>query len=244
MRASIPSIIRRRTVRPPAASPNAISSVPTRSVRMPRSCDIRRSKLRSMRSEPTSRMTVSASSRLTSARRARPAPRPVAARPPAFIVSEGASRVEPSAGQSPKPTPVTSARTAAKASTRRSNAAGARPASSDGISARIVPNITGASATPMSVPLAASMTDSVSSCRTIRARDAPSTARTAISWRRAAACDRSRLVTLAQVTSSNRTVAPSSTTSAVRRSPVSSRCSVVSAPVDFKRCTCSLRYRG
>ena len=73
---------------------------------------------------------------------------------------------------------------------------------------------------PMAPPAIASMALSVSSCRMRRRRPAPSAARIAISDCRDAARASIRFATLAQAISSTRPTAPSSTSSAVRVSPM------------------------
>ena len=74
-------------------------------------------------------------------------------------------------------------------------------------------------AIPAAPEIAASSRLSVSSCRTIRARPAPSAMRRPISFWRAVARASSRLATFTQPISNTMPTAPSSTSSGVRNSP-------------------------
>ena len=78
---------------------------------------------------------------------------------------------------------------------------------------------------PTAPPVAASTSDSTSSCWNTRARPAPSAVRIASSLRRPSARANSRLPTLAHAISSTSATAASSITSDVRMSPTISSCS-------------------
>ena len=136
----------------------------------PLSTPVSRAKLRSNSPAPTTSATVSATSAPSSTRRARP-PVAVAPRPPAtFTASPRSGRAASSAGQSPKPTPVSSASTAVNASTRRSTVGDTTPARDAGIRWPTSRSPAGATTRPAAVPPNASITLSTSNWRTIRIR--------------------------------------------------------------------------
>ena len=124
-----------------------------------------------------------------------------------------------SAGARPNSTPLRSDASAVKANTPRSIlisfSRGRFPGSSAGSAS--TPHC--ASSRPKAPPSAASTRLSVRSCRTRHQREAPSAARTAISFSRVAARDRSRLATLAIAISSTNPTATISISSAGRTSP-------------------------
>src|SRR6185437_5277775 len=197
-------------------------SVPTCSGFIPICSESSRSWLRSMSPEPTSSITVSASSAVTNTRRGPPMPPAVAPTPPPdLIVSVASARELPSAGQRPKINPVTIASAAANVRTLKSNSTGATPARLRGIIARKTLNAAGASSRPSTAPVKASTRLSASSWRTIRWRDAPSTSRSAISRRRETASEMRRLATFEQAMSRSSSAAPIRIANDVRVSPTS-----------------------
>ncbi len=165
-----------------------------------------------MRPAPVSSASVSVSSattRLEVSQRAR-AP-PDCPRPPSFIRSFRFVFDTCIAGASPKTMPVARQIAAKYPNTARSRSktiqygfpTPATAASNSRTPTEVSPN-------PSRPPRQASMTLSMSSCRTIRPRLAPSAVRTAISRARYAERASSRLATFAHAMSSTKPTAPSS----------------------------------
>ena len=162
----------------------------------------------------------------TSRVRSRP-PRVVAVRVSEAIARAASRPVACHAGASPNSRPTRSAAAAQNPSTRglkeRVTAAGSRPwGITDGATSRI--------AIPTAMPRAPPMTEStrlsVSSCRPMRRRPAPSAARTASSRARTLARAMSRLATFAQQMSSTKPTTPRKSSEVSRRSrPMSASCS-------------------
>ena len=139
--------------------------------------------------------------------------RPSATNASSFSAGTSPGRDACSAGAAPKTRPVRIDRTRENASTRRSrlksSAIGSAPAG--GGAAWNDCTTSQARNTPAAPPIADSSTLSVSSCRTMRQRLAPSASRIATSRRRAAAFDSSRFATLAHaINSTAPTTQPSS----------------------------------
>ena len=170
--------------------------------------------------EPASSTSASAISQATRVLRRRP-PWVPPVPPGAPSASEPARSVREarSAGKMPKRSPVATESAAVYASTRPSSSkviqyGTSTPRVETSQCSHQVPT-----STPAAPPASAISTLSVSSCRTMRPRPAPSAARTAISRRRAAPRARSMLPTLAQAISSTKPTAPSIRPSIVPRSP-------------------------
>ena len=117
-------------------------------------------------------------------------------------------RDDRSAGISPNTTPVNTATSSVKTSTRQSGLT-ARPRSmgSGGCTRAMTPESPAASGSAIAPPSSASSTLSVSSCRTIRDRSAPNAARSAISRRRPAARASMRFARFAHATTRTRPTA-------------------------------------
>jgi hypothetical protein len=114
------------------------------------------------------------------------------------------SRVACSAGESPKRIPVPSATTSTNANVPKS---GTMSTPSIEVLATQV-SAHHASVSPAAPPTSASSVDSVTSCRSKRARDAPRESRTAISWRRPTAEATMRELTFIHATSRTRAPIP------------------------------------
>src|ERR1017187_1856948 len=133
---------------------------------------------------------------------------PAELRPPDFSASTGSRCAVASAGAVPNSRVVNSASPNAKANTRASSVAAAIPGTPAGamaIKARIP---TAASGIASTAEHTASTRDSVRSCRTIRARAAPSDMRIAISGRRHNPRATSRFATFTQAMRSATATAP------------------------------------
>ena len=139
--------------------------------------------------------------------RSRPAS---AARAPSRSPSMPVPRHARSAGMTPKRRPVTVVRNAAKTSTRASSTVASETGNDVGTRRASRGVATAASAIPAAPPIADSSSVSVSSCRTIRSRPAPSAARTVISRRRAMNRTRRRLARLVQAINSRQSEPPAS----------------------------------
>ncbi len=167
-------------------------------------------KLCSSRPAPTSSISVSATSAITSGPAA---PRRDVARGPAPLsASTGACRPRKDDGTSPKTTPATSDTTSENASARPFTAI-SEPRGSPSSAERAKPTPQNASSTPARPPASASRTLSLTSHRVRSRRLAPSATRIAASCARPAARTRSRLATFAQATSSTSPTAPINTSS-------------------------------
>ena len=171
--------------------------------------------------EPISRTDARATSPTTSTARVRCWRKPAPARPPPSLrVAPGSVRDPWSAGISPNSTPVPIATTSANSSTRQSPTTSAPSGPIRGNPTVLTDSSARMPATPRVKPSAPpsieSMTLSVSNCRTIRPRPAPTAVLSAISRLRPIARTSMRLATLAQAISRTRPTAPSSTRSRVR----------------------------
>ena len=107
--------------------------------------------------------------------------------------------------------PVSSDVKKVKASTRLSMPTSFRRGMFSGPNTRSTLTASSAINSPTKPPMSASSTLSVSSCRAIRSRLAPTAARIAISFCRTAARAISRLATLAQAINSTKPTAPNNT---------------------------------
>ncbi len=158
-----------------------------------------------------SKTTASAISETTSALRKRRLPLAGldSDLPPSLSESFRLSRETCNAGASPKMIPVNTEMPSVHNSTVTFKPTLCRLMRSFGliIISALIPNH--AKASPRTLPSSASNRLSVSSCLTIRMRRAPSAARTAISFSRAAASDNSRLATFAHAISNTKPTAPS-----------------------------------
>ncbi len=145
-------------------------------------------------------------------------------RPPARC---GAARSEPPAARAPARTSavVTRQVRAVKASTRPSTSISPRRGRFDGCNARSSPSASVVTSSPSAPPATASTALSVSSCRAMAQRLAPSAVRSANSPSRTVARTSSRWATLAHAISSTSATAPSRTSSAGRACLTTSSCS-------------------
>jgi hypothetical protein len=142
----------------------------------------------------------------------------VARRPPAFIETARSTREALAAGASPNQRPLSTESAVTNARTPPSIATCEKPLASAGSTTFRPRTASCASATPSRPPMSASATLSVSSCRRMRLRLAPSAARSPISLRRDAARESSRLATFAHAISSTIPTAAWSTSSGRRTS--------------------------
>ncbi|HOK45708.1 MAG TPA: hypothetical protein PLK67_07245, partial [Bryobacteraceae bacterium] len=139
-------------------------------------------------------------------------------RVPSRSASLGLTRQPSTAGTSPNSTPVSSETSSVKPSTVRSMLR--PPAAIEAGTRRTNPEkLHHASRTPSAPPAAASNTLSVRSCTIMSRREAPSAARSAISFFRSAARASSRLATFTHAISSTTQTAPSSIAMVRRESP-------------------------
>ena len=189
-------------------------------------------KLRSRRPAPTSSTSATAISAATSTLRTRrlcvaSAPRA----PPSRRSSFGDDRDTCHAGRAPKTSPVPIAATSVKARTTGSVCVSASRRTPPGLNPTSAFAAQDASQSPATLPAIERTTASVSSWRTMRARDAPRARRTAISRRRDVPRPSSRLATLAQAIASTNPTAASRTPSGRVTGPKNcSRSGTIAAP--------------
>ncbi len=182
-------------------------------VSIPVSTRVKAIRLRTSSDAPTRRTSAIAISAATSTSRVRRArPEPELRVPPSASASVRLPRENWMAGMSPNAIPTASATATVNRSTRRSMVV-PRPAISGGDSRRSAPAAHFARTNPATAPAVERTSASVNSCRTIRARSAPTARRNARSRRRAAPRPRSRLATLAQAIARTNATAPASTSS-------------------------------
>ena len=159
--------------------------------------------VRTNRPAATMSTSDSATCRTTSTLPRPSRPSPTTPRPCALSASFGCTRVPRSAGAIPNSTAVATATPAVNPSTRQSSERSRNTVLVDVDSCRTSRRLPHCAKTsPSSAPTPDSSRLSVSSCRAIRIRDAPSATRTLSSWRRAVARASSRFAMLAQAMSS------------------------------------------
>ena len=158
---------------------------------------------------PTSSTSESAISAATSRLRRRCCPPPAPLRPPSFSVSFKSGFEASSAGAVPNTKPVNSEHAAVNPNTRPSRSNFIQKGMSMGIalSSRSSPH--SASTNPSAPLIKPSSKLSVSSCRKMRLRFAPSAARIAISFCRAVARASNRLATFTQAINNTKPTTPS-----------------------------------
>jgi hypothetical protein len=182
-------------------------------------------KLRISSPAPTSSTTDSATSATMRNSRILCRPGPPAPRKPPWRAACGSAAAERSAGTSAKTTTVASVTPRAKPSTDPSTAISANLGRLAGRSVRSTAIAQNVSVSPSPPAAAARIPASVSTCRSMAPRLAPSAARRANSPSRAVARVSSRLATLAQAMSSTSATAPMSSSSAGRACLTTSWCS-------------------
>ena len=202
--------------------------------------------VRSSSPAPNSSRTAVATSPMTSSPRSRPPP-PVIVRVSDPMTSADEKLVAFHAGITPNSSPTQIAAPAQNATTRMSNVsvtvAGSSPR---GISDGATSGWPRRPRMPSAPPISESTTLSVSSCRTMRRRPAPSADRTASSRMRTVARASSRLATLAQQMRSTKPTTPRNSIDVSRRSlPIIESCSGSSrTPRPLLVCGNSLREPG
>jgi hypothetical protein len=188
------------------------AAVSTCSSRKPVSTLRKSQKLLSRSPVPTSSNTARAISEITSRLCIRPLPAErVAPREPSLSASFKSGRDDCTAGSRPEVMPVSSVATEVKASTRPSIVTSRSRGIVSGPMTPSQLTTHHPAMSPSVPPIRASRRLSVSSCRIIRSRPAPSAARRAISLPRLAARESCRLATLAHAIRSTKPTAPIST---------------------------------